>query len=84
MPEQPTTTAPYGELILRRHYPIVVQAPERAVISLEALRQMHQAFFAGPDRIFVGDQGDGESPVYYRVTGWDAEHRGLIVELEAK
>lgn len=59
---------------------IVTAAPDRALITLEVLA------YSSPDRLFVsgdtlylGSDRD-RCEVSYRVVGWDAEAKALIVE----
>lgn len=76
------TEEEYGEIVLTRHSPMVEKAPERSLISLAALREMKDAYFAAPDVLLVGWYFLDSRPCYYRVTGWNGEHKALIVELD--
>lgn len=70
----------YGQIVARWAATVVVEAPERALITLELVRSLdNRALWCNADRLYLGDDQRGEE-VIYRVTGWDAEATALVVE----
>lgn len=79
----------YDELVVTtwhgngRHEIQVDRAPDVALCSVELLQRMHTWYFAGPDRINVGvdmtTRPPTRKPVWYQITGWDTEHKALII-----
>ena len=70
----------YGDVVVTHIAPRVDAAPERALLSVAFLRDMHGMFMTGPDTLYVGHDA-ADQPVCYRITGWSAEHQSLIVDL---
>ena len=72
----------YGAISVTWHAPTVDVAPERALMSASLLSGFYTGagapWWPEPDVVYVGHI-HGE-PVYYRVTGWDPDHKALILE----
>lgn len=73
-----STTPQYGDVVVRRGPAIIEKAPGVALMSPELFLRL-DAVFIDRDIIRVGEDLDGE-PVSYRITGWDADHKALIIQ----
>lgn len=70
----------FGQIIASWAHTTVEQADPRALVSLEFFASLDpRAVFVRGDRLFLGNDKDGNE-VIYRVTGWHADDRALIVE----
>lgn len=55
--------------------------PQRILIHLDALNGYGFGPYLGRDYLAIGEDRHGNAITYW-ITGWDAEQRGLIGELE--
>lgn len=55
--------------------------PQRTLIHLDALNNTGFGAYLGRDYLHIGEDRRGNAVTYW-ITGWDAEQRGLIGELE--
>lgn len=69
----------YGTVVVSRHIPTVEEAPDRGLMSVGLLRDLDQVYLYDLDLIYIGRTADGHD-VFYRITGWDPEHKALIIE----
>lgn len=72
----------YGNIEVTHRSPVVVEAPDRALISLEMIAHPGSQLDVRGGRIYVGHTAGGR-PVCYRVVGWEPAGGSLIVEREA-
>ena len=82
----------YGDLVVTSWYGLsgnelqVDQAPEVALCRVELLQRMDAFRFEGPDLIRVGIDMTGDppsrQPVFYRIWGWEPQHKALIIKRE--
>jgi hypothetical protein len=68
----------YGDLIVKRTDAVVIQADQVVLCSVQLLREMGRVHFEEPDVVFVGTDKHALE-VRYRITGWDSEHRCLVM-----
>lgn len=75
----------YGGITLRTTMPVVIEAPERTLLTAGMFAGAYgtslHAHITG-DRVCVGQTEVGEQ-VWYRIIGWDADHKALILERTA-
>lgn len=69
----------YEHVQVTRTVPIITAAPARALMSAAMLRTIDSVYWYTPDVVYLGDD-PGHRPVYYRVVGWDTDHKALIIE----
>lgn len=75
-----TETPPeYGTPQIVHRAPEVTHAPDRILIPIAALPSWTDSWLPAPDVVYLGHDPDGQ-PVYYRITGWDADAQALTAE----
>ncbi len=82
----------YGDVVVTNWYGLnghelhVDRAPDVALCSVELLQRMENWRFEGPDLIRVGIDMTGDRPsrlpVFYRIWGWEPQHKALIIKRE--
>ena len=78
--EQPMTTVEYGGITLRATMPVVLEAPQRTLLTAGMFASEYGASpYIDGDLVCVGQTRTGEQ-VWYKITGWDAEQKALILE----
>lgn len=74
----PNLPLAYGGITLRTSQPIVLEAPDRTLMTANMFATGGLAYING-ELICVGVTEAGQQ-VWYKITGWDAQERGLILE----
>ena len=71
--------ADYGQIVIRKEASEVLEAPERTLMSLSLLQGGDpRHMWIDRDRITLGTI----NPQTYKVTGWDADCCGLVLQKE--
>jgi hypothetical protein len=67
-----------GGIVVTRVPVRVQEAPERALVTLSALRDMASAYLLDGQTLYVGDDASGR-PVVYTIVDWSERDRALVV-----
>lgn len=72
-------TERFEQVVITGQIPRVEAAPARSLLSVKLLRDAIRMPMIGGDTLHVGNDEHGD-PVLYRIVGWSAPERALIIE----